>query len=301
MERDRVSSLVHLFEDGALSRRELVARLTKHTGSAAAAVAILESAGLANAQTASCPAGVQVSEQDPAVISQMLTIHGEGGPLFIYQSLPADYARAPRPAVLVVHENRGLNDHIKDVTRRVAKAGFVAVGVDLLSRQGGTHTITDPEAAGQAYGRTQVDQRRQDMASALLTIRDQPYVVRDKLGAVGFCAGGSNVFDLAVNTNLLHATVVFYGPVPAPEALENISAPLLGIFAELDRGVNSRLPALVTALTGGNKRYALHVYENTGHAFHNDTGARYDPGAACDAWSKTIAFFNRHLNPATPA
>jgi carboxymethylenebutenolidase len=229
------------------------------------------------------------------VISQLLTIHGEGGPLFLYQSLPADYARAPRPAVLVVHENRGLTEHIKDVNRRVAKAGFVAVAVDLLSRQGGTHTITDPEAALQAYNRTQQQQRTEDMSSALLTIRDQPYVVRDKLAAVGFCAGGGNVFDLAVNTDLLNAAVVFYGPIPAQEALANLQAPLLGIFGQADNFVNPGLAMLLTALTRGNKRYALHVYENARHAFHNDTGASYNPAAACDAWSKTVEFLNRHL------
>jgi carboxymethylenebutenolidase len=299
MENDRVNSLLHLYEDGALSRRELISRLTKHTGSAAAAAAVLQSAGLAEAQTATCPAGVQVSEQDPAVISQLLTIHGEGGPLFVYQSLPADYARERRPAVLVVHENRGLNEHIKDVNRRVAKAGFVAVAVDLLSRQGGTHTFADAEAAGQAYNRTTADQRRQDMVSTLLTIRDQVYVRGDRLGAVGFCAGGGNVFDLAVRTDLLNATVVFYSaPLPSPDLIPNLRSPLLGIFAELDTFVNPGLPAVMTALMAGNKRYALHVYENTGHAFHNDTGARYSPEAACDAWSKTVAFLNRHLNAA---
>jgi carboxymethylenebutenolidase len=276
-----------------------MSRLTRHTGSAAAAAAILQSTGLAEAQTASCPAGIQVSEQDPAVISQLLTIHGEGGPLFLYQSLPADYAKAPRPAVLVMHENRGLNEHIKDVNRRVAKAGFVAVAVDLLSRQGGTQAFTDPELALQAYNRTQPAQRQEDMASALLTIRDQPYVVRDRLGAVGFCAGGGNVFELAVNNpTLLNAAVVFYGNAPAPESIANLQAPLLGIFPELDRGTTGRLPGLMTALIAGQKTYALHVYENTRHAFHNDTGAAYDPGAACDAWSRTLAFFNRHLNRA---
>jgi carboxymethylenebutenolidase len=229
----------------------------------------------------------------------MLTIHGEGGPLFVYQALPADYASRRLPAVLVIHENRGLNEHIKDVTRRVAKAGYVAIGVDLLSRQGGTLQFPDPEAAGQAYGRTTVEGRRQDMISALLTIKDQAYVRGDRIGAVGFCAGGGNVFELAMNTDQLTAAVVFYGPVPNPiEQIDRINAPLLGIFAELDRNLNMRVPLLMTALLNSNKRHAIHVYENARHAFHNDTGAAYDAGAACDAWSKTLAFFNRHLNAA---
>lgn len=296
MHKDPVSSLIHLYEDGALNRRELVSRLTRYTGSAAAAMAAIESAGLAQTNTAACPAGVQVSATDPAVISQDLTIHGEGGPLYVYQSMPAGRS-GRRPAVIVVHENRGLNEHIRDVNRRVAKAGYVALAVDLLSRQGGTSQFPDPERAGEAYNRTQPLERRQDLLSALATIRDQSYVQGNRLGAVGFCAGGGNVFDLAVNTNMLTAAAVFYGaPLTATDQVPNMSAALLGIFAELDRGVNARIPPLVTALTESGKTYSLHVYEGTNHAFHNDTGARYDPAAACDAWSKTLAFFDRHLN-----
>jgi carboxymethylenebutenolidase len=302
MQKDRISSLLHLYEDGALNRRELVRRLTQCTGSAAAALAAIESAGLANAQPAACPAGVQVAESDPAIRTASLTLHGEGGPLFAYQALPVDYASARRPAVLVVHENRGLNEHIKDVTRRVAKAGYVALGIDLLSRQGGTHQFADPEQQTAAYGRTQPEQRRQDMISALLTIRDQVYVRGDRLGAVGFCAGGGNVFDLAMNFEPLTAAAIFYGPIPnPPEQVNTINARLLGIFAELDRNVNARLGGLISALIAANKRYELHVYESVGHAFHNDTGAAYNATAACDAWGKTLSFFNRHLNAAPAA
>ena len=298
MTNDPIKSLIHLYEDGALNRRELITRLSRYTGSVAAAVAAIESVGLAEAQIAACPAGVQVAESDPAVHSQMLTIHGEGGPLFAYQSLPRQYAGERRPAVLVVHENRGLTEHIKDVTRRVAKAGYVGFAIDLLSRQGGTERFPDPEQAGAAYGRTQAVERRQDMLSALLTIRDQLYVRGDRLGALGFCAGGQNVWDLAVNTDQLDASVVFYGPPPPVEQIPNLTAPVLGIYAELDRGITGRMAPVLTALNTAQKRYAFHIYENTNHAFHNDTGARYDPAAACDAWSKTLSFFARHLNAA---
>ena len=298
MTNDPISSLIHLYEDGALSRRELIARMTRYTGSVAAAVAAIETAGLAEAQTTTCPAGVQVPANDPTLLSQGLTIHGEGGPLFIYQSLPADHAVTRRPAVLVVHENRGLNEHIKDVTRRVAKAGYVAVAVDLLSRQGGTDRYTDPEEAGAAYSRTRPEERREDLLSALLTIRDQRYVRADRLGAIGFCAGGGTVFDFAVNTDQLGAAVVFYGPPPPPDQIANLSAPLLGIYAELDRGITGRMPPVLTALNTLQKPYEFHIYQGVNHAFHNDTGARYDAGAACDAWSKTVAFLGRHLGRA---
>lgn len=298
MTKDPISTLIHLYEDGAFSRRELVRRLTKHTGTAAAALAVVESAGLAQTPVTGCPAGVQVSEMDPAVVSQMLTLSGEGGPLYAYQSLPNNWAASPRPAVLVIHENRGLNDHIKDVTRRVAKAGYVGLAVDLLSRQGGTAQITDPEAAVAVYNQTRPEERRQDMLSALYTIRDQTYVRKSRLAAVGFCAGGGNVWDLAVNTDQLTAAAVFYGPPPAAQLIPNLTAPILAVYAELDRGLTGQMAAIVPALNSATKRYALHVYENTNHAFHNDTGARYDPAAACDAWSKTLAFFDRHLNAA---
>jgi carboxymethylenebutenolidase len=299
MTNDPIKNLIHLYEDGAFNRRELITRLTKYTGSIAAATALVESTGLAQSPPAAgCLTDVRVSETDPAVLSQMLTIHGEGGPLFIYQSLPRDYAAARRPAVLVIHENRGLNDHILDVNRRVAKAGYVAVAVDLLSRQGGSSQFTDPVQATAAYNRTQPAERRQDMLSALWTIRDQTYVRGDRLGVVGFCAGGGNAFDLALNTDQLAATVVFYGPPPPIDQFANLKSPLLGLFGEQDRGITGNMAPVITALNTAQKPYELHIYQNARHAFHNDTGAAYDATAACDAWQKTISFFNRHLNRA---
>jgi carboxymethylenebutenolidase len=300
MENDKISSLLHLYEDGAFDRRELVRRLAKYTGSLATAMALTESAGFGQT-AAACPGDVRVSENDPAIIAQDVTLHGEGGPLFAYQVFPRSSVGTRTPAVIVIHENRGLNEHIRDVTRRVAKAGFIGLGLDLLSRQGGTMAFPDPEQAGAAYNRTRPEERRQDMNSALLTMLEQEYVVPGKVGIVGFCAGGGNAFDLAVNTDRLAAAVVFYGTPLATDAVANLRAPLLGIFAELDRGTNARLPALMTALSDQRKTFGLHIYENTNHAFHNDTGARYDAGAACDAWAKTIAFFNRHLNGPTAA
>lgn len=296
MTKDPIKSLIHLYEDGALNRRDLLARLTRYTGSMAAAVAAVESAGLAEAQTAGCPAGVQVAENDPSILTQMITIHGEGSPLFVYQCMPLDFIANKRAGVLVIHENRGLNEHIKDVTRRVAKAGYVAWGIDLLSRQGGTDKFTDAEQQTAAYGRTLPEERRQDMLSGLFTLGDQSYVRGDKLGAVGFCAGGGNVFDLALNTDRLDAAVVFYGPPPAAEQFATLNTPLLGIFAELDRGITGRVPAMLTAIQAAQKPYELHIYQGVNHAFHNDTGPRYDAGTACDAWQKTLGFFDRHLN-----
>ena len=134
----------------------------------------------------------------------------------MYQSLPNDYATVRRPAVVVVHENRGLTDYIKDVTRRVAKAGYVAIAVDLLSRQGGTEVFNDPEAAGAAYNRTRTEERREDILSTLVKSRDQPYVQGDRLAALGFCAGGGDVFNVAVNTTNWTPQLCFTGCPRAP-------------------------------------------------------------------------------------
>ena len=297
MFENKIDDLIHLFEDGAFSRRELFDRLKRHTGSAAAATAAIAAAGLADAQTpaAGCLAQVQVPENAPDIRAEDLSIYSDAGPLLIYQAQPREFA-GPRPGVLVIHENRGLNEHIRDVTRRVARAGYIAVGLDLLSRQGGTRQFADPEAQGAAYNRTRPEERRADMINTLLFMREQTYIRGDRLGAIGFCAGGGNVFDLAVNTDTLAAAVTFYGtPVPPAADIARIGAPLLAIFAELDRGVTGRVPELVTALLGNSKSFALHVYQGANHAFNNDTGARYDPAAACDAWARTLDFFRRHL------
>lgn len=297
MHSDSIGDLIHLYEDGQLSRRDVIARLTRYTGSLAAALAALASAGLAEAQIAQCPTGVRVPESDPSVFSQLLAIHGEAGPLYVYQSLPSNSSGKRLPAVLVVHENRGLTDYIKDVTRRIAAAGYVGLAVDLLSRQGGTANFPDAESAGAAYSRTRPDERRSDMLSALMTIRDQSYVQGDRLAAIGFCAGGGNVWDLVQNTNLLSAAAVYYGtPVPNAEQVARINTPVLAIYAELDRNITAALGPAIQALASGNKRFEVHIYGNAAHAFHNDTGARYDPAAACDAWAKTLTFFARHLN-----
>jgi len=295
MNDDPVRELLHLYEDGAFSRREILRRLRRYTGSAAAATAALAGAGLLHAEPGGRHAA-QVPEDAPDLVSERFAIHGEG-PLYVYQVRPIAAAGAARPAVIVIHENAGLTPHIEDVARRVGRAGYVGLAVDLLSRQGGTSQFTDPQQAMQAYNRTQPEQRRADLLAALGFLRDQPYVRADRVGAVGFCAGGGNLYDMAVNTENLAAAVVFYGTPPNPiDQLARLRAPLLGIFASLDRGTTGRVPDTVTALLANNKTFGIHIYENTNHAFHNDTGTRYNEEAAGDAWGKTLAFFGRHLS-----
>jgi carboxymethylenebutenolidase len=214
------------------------------------------------------------------------------GPIFAHQARPkhADVL----PGILVIHENRGLNEHIRDVTRRAARGGFVALGIDLLSRFGGTPD--DPEEALTLYGKTTPEGRLEDMLRAIDYLQGLDIVQQDKLAAVGFCAGGGNCWNLALHTDALSAAVAFYGaPAPPVAMLENLTAPALAIYAELDRNLTKSILPVINRLEELQKPFGFHIYKGVNHAFHNDTGANYNRPAACDAWTKTLAFFGENL------
>jgi len=135
------------------------------------------------------------------------------------------------------------------------------------------------------------------MLSALYTIRDQSYVQHDRLGVVGFCAGGGNVLDLVLNTDALNAAVAFYGtPMIPVSEVPRVNVPILFNYAELDRNLTASLGPVIQAMAQQQKRFEAHVFHNANHAFHNDTGPRYDAAAATDAWKHTLEFFNRYLS-----
>ena len=291
-----IDGLVHLYVDGAFNRRELVRRVAKYTGSIGTAWAVLRGYDVFAQASTPCPANVQVPADAPDLIVQDVTYPGEASDLFGHLAYPREGAANPRPGVIVVHENRGLVDHIKDVTRRAARAGFVALGVDLLSRQGGTNQFTDPAAQGAAYNRTTVPERLADLISSLGYIKTLPNVMFDRIGAVGFCAGGGNVWNFALAANELRAAVPFYGaPVPPTDQIANLRTPVLAIYAELDRALTTSMAPVMTTMLQQQKTFGFVVYQGANHAFHNDTGAAYNAEAACDAWSRTIAWFNKHL------
>jgi carboxymethylenebutenolidase len=293
-----VGSLVHLYFDGAFNRRELIRRVAGHTGSLATAAAVVAGMGVGEAQQLACPDDVRVPADAPDLVTQDVQFPGDAGALFGYVAQLRTDDPAPIPGVLVIHQNRGLVDYIKDVTRRVARAGYVGVGVDLLSRQGGTQQFTDPVAQMQAYNRTTQDQRRADLISTVAYMKTLSAIQPGALGAVGFCAGGGNCFDLAVNSPDIGAAVVFYGAPPSPiEMLDNLAGPLLGHYAELDRNLTGQTPTIISGLLTRGKTFGLHIYQGVNHAFHDDTGPAYDPAAACDAWSRTIAWFDKFLKP----
>jgi carboxymethylenebutenolidase len=291
-----IAELVHLYLDGAFNRRELIRRVARKTGSVAAAMtALAVYPEVQAAEPAEVPPGVRTAEGDPEFEAMDVSFPGEGGTVYGYLAIPKTAQQELQPAVIVVHENRGLVEHIKDVTRRVAKAGFVGLAVDLLSRQGGTSQFAEPTQQTAAYNRTNQFERRADLLAGLDFLKYRDYVVFDRIGIVGFCAGGGNAWDFAVNFPEAGAAVPFYGAPPTLEEVERVRVPVLAIYAERDRTLTNRLFPVAQAMITQQKTFGMIVYEGAGHAFHNDTGAAYNAAAARDAWAQTIGFFNKWL------
>lgn len=240
----------------------------------------------------SAPSGT-VSPDDPSVTAGPVTFPGQdGAELFGYQSVPN--GGGSFPVVLVCHENRGLTPHIEDVTRRLAKAGYTALAVDLLSRQGGIRNFTSNDVPG-ALGNIDPDQFVQDFRSGWQYLQTQDFAQAEKVGMVGFCFGGGVTWRMATRMPELLAAVPYYGPHPPLEDVPNIQAAVLAIYGGLDTRINQGIPAIEEAMRANNKIYEKRIYEGADHAFHNDTGPRYVPEAARDAWAQTLAWFGQYL------
>ncbi|RPI91750.1 MAG: dienelactone hydrolase family protein, partial [Chloroflexi bacterium] len=192
------------------------------------------------------------------------------------------------------HENRGLTAHIEDVTRRLAKAGYVALAVDLLARQGGTANFSSGDVPG-ALGNTPPEQFVQEFIAGWRWLQDQDYADTAKVCMFGFCFGGGVTWRVAVGMPELLAAVPFYGPPPPVEDVPKIQAAVLAIYGGNDTRINSGIPAIEAAMQQNNKIYEKMIYEGADHAFHNDTGERYNAEAARDAWSRPLAWFSQYL------
>jgi carboxymethylenebutenolidase len=208
-----------------------------------------------------------------------------------YMAVP-EGATEPKPAVLVIHENRGLNPYIEDVVRRFAAAGFVALGPDALTPLGGYPGNDDDGRTMQRQ--LDGDVMMEDWVAAFEFLRDHE-TTTGRVGAVGFCYGGGVVNRLAVRLPKLGAGVPFYGSAPPSEGVPAIQAPLLIQYAGLDERVNAGWPEYKEALDAAEIPYTVHIYEGANHGFHNDTTPRFDEEAARLAQDRTIAFFNEHL------
>jgi carboxymethylenebutenolidase len=279
--------------DGLMPRREALRRLGLLGLSLPAATALLAACAAENppAGTTSGPAPSQPGSAPatgPAVTTEAITFAGPQGSLMGAWAAAA----APRGAVLVIHENRGLNPYIEDVVRRFAAADFLAFGPDALTPLGG-YPGTEDEARA-LFQKLDQEKCRQDFVTAVGVLRSRPDS-SGKVGVVGFCYGGGIAGMLATRVPELDASVCFYGGQPKAEDVPNIKAPLLIHYAENDERVNAGWPAYEAALKANGKSYEAHVYPGTQHGFNNDTTPRFDPEAAKLAWSRTIAFFKKHL------
>jgi carboxymethylenebutenolidase len=212
-----------------------------------------------------------------------------------YVARPSNEAAAP--VILVCHENRGLTPHLQDVTRRFAKAGYVGLAVDLLSRQGGSAAVGQENVPG-ALGNMPPDQFVEDFKSGWRYLQGQPFADSARVGMTGFCFGGGVTWRVATQMPELLAAVPFYGPHPPVEDVPNIQAAVLAIYGELDSRINSGIPAIEQAMAENNKIYEKMIYQGADHAFHNDTGPRYHPEAAKDAWERTLAWFEQYVRNA---
>lgn len=266
-----------------LNRQEFLRRLAMLAGSTAAAMALLPLLEVNYAHAA-------VTPQDDLLIER-ISYQGINGDMQAYVARPKDEKKYA--AVVVIHENRGLNAHIEDVTRRAAKAGFLAIAPNALSSLGGT-----PENADEA--RTKFQQLKpEDNLQNFIRVFDYLSARKDcngQFGCVGFCWGGAMSNNLAVNVPALKAAVAFYGRQPVAVEVSKIKAAVQLHYGALDEGVNKGIPAYEEALKKNNIPYELYIYEGAQHAFHNDTAPpRYNETAARQAWQRTIEFFNKYL------
>ena len=282
--------LLNLFDryvHGLINRREFLEGASKFAVGGLSAAAILESLNPKYVEAQ------QIPEDDPQLKTETIEYPSPqgSGTIRAYLARPAN-SSGNLPGVVVIHENRGLNPHIKDVARRTGLAGFLALAPDALTPLGG-YPGNDDE------GRTlqrQLDRGKmtEDFVAAALHLKTHPEC-SGRIGVVGFCFGGGMVNTLAVRLPDLAAAVPFYGGQPAAEDVPKIRAPLLLHYAGLDTRVNKGWPDYEAALKANGVTYTAHIYESANHGFHNDTTPRYDQAAATLAWQRTIDFFNQTL------
>lgn len=282
----RIIDLYDEYAHAPLERRVFIERLTVLLGGSALVPAVLA------AIEPNTAAAAVVAADDARIKGQRVSYPGGAGTVAGYLAQPASGA-GPWPMVIVIHENRGLNAHIEDVTRRLALEGFAALAPDLLSGSGGTPD--DPDRARALIEQLDPAATVRDLAATMAFLRSHPSG-NGKVGAVGFCWGGGMVNQLAVAAPDLSAGVAYYGPTPKPEDAARIKAPLLLHYAGLDQRINAGVPAYEDALRKAGVAYEVYAYPGVNHAFNNDTSAeRYDANAARLAWGRTVTFLKKHL------
>jgi carboxymethylenebutenolidase len=276
--------------DGIITRREAVRRLglLGVTGAAATGLLATFAATPAAASTQTRGGGHGSSETTWAPVPrESITFAGPRGPLLAAWAPAAK----PRGGVLVIHENRGLTEHIRTVAGRLAASGYSAMALDLLSEEGGTGAFPGEAEVAAALSTIPPERFVADMKASVTELKRR--VRGKKLAAIGFCFGGAMVWRLLASSEpRLAAAAPFYGPFPTDGDLSGSRAAVLGVYGGLDTRVNATLPAAKAALEAAQLRYELLTFSEADHAFFNDTGARFNPHAATEAWHRVLTWFD---------
>ena len=281
----RIINLFDEYTHAPLSRKEFIERLVKLAGGTALALTALAALEPGYAQAAT------IAPENDDLEAEEVSWIGDGAAMRGYLVHPKGHQK--RGAVVVIHENRGLTPHIKDVTRRVAQAGYLALGVDALSPLGGTPA--DEDKGRELIGQLDPGKNLNNYLKALAYLRARPDC-NGRTACVGFCWGGGLANQLAVHDPKLHATVAYYGQQPKAEDVPQIKAAVMLHYGGLDQRINAGIPAYEAALKAAGTPYELYVYEGVNHAFNNDTSpARYNAEAAQLAWGRTLRLFKEKL------
>jgi carboxymethylenebutenolidase len=283
---EQITSLYEDYKHGLTSRREFVRKLAMAAGGTAAAMSILPVLEGNN------PLSSSSLQDDQDLMTDHITYPGETGDVKGFMAWPKKGKKFP--AVLIIHENRGLQPHIQNVTRRMAKEGFLALAPDALSPLGGTPE-NDQDKAVAMIGQLGKEKTVKNFVAAVKYLKTQP-LSTGKVGCTGFCWGGGMTNQMAVNCPDLNAAVPYYGMQPTEEQVASIKAPIMAHYAGEDTRINQGIPAFEAALKKYKIEYQIFMYEGAQHAFNNDSNPeRYNEKAAKLAWSRTIAFFKEKL------
>ncbi|CAN7383911.1 dienelactone hydrolase family protein [Arthrobacter sp. LjRoot78] len=309
------------YRAGAMSRHTFMRRVAFITGSMAAAAAAMalvgctpqelprstdpmptptpsaasNGTGTSTASAGAVPGAkspLSVPEGAPGLVTATVQFPAGGTDISAYLARPE--GGKPGPAVLICHENRGLTPHIQDVARRFAKAGYAALALDLLSREGGTASL-DRDAVPGALTQAGAKRHVGDFSAAFDYLKAQDFVDSGRIAMTGYCFGGGITWQAATELSGLKATSAFYGPAPDLEKVPAIKPAVLGVYAELDDRITGAMPAFRDALAATDVRHELKVYPGVDHAFHNDTGERYNETQATAAWNDTLAWFSKYV------
>ncbi len=316
-ERYLIEEFYDDYREGTLSRRSFIRRVAFITGSMTAASAAMLAVGCqpievpppgatippaegtptpaAEAEDGAVPGAqspLSVPANDPSVSGETVTFVSGADEIGGYLAQPA--AEGVYPVVLVCHENRGLTPHIEDVARRFAKEGYVALALDLLWREGGTANIDNDERPGMLTG-AGIERHVSDFQAALSYVQGLETVDPERVAMTGYCFGGGVTWACATAIPELKAAAPYYGPAPDLEAVPNIQAAVLGVYAEQDERINAGIEPLQAALDAAGITYQINIYPGVNHAFHNDTGERYDEEQALQAWEDTLAWFAQYV------